>query len=411
MNSSTKDGRQQHTADGGISPRSARRARRRDRRDAARVEAAARARRQRLILIAGIGAAVLLAAAAVGVRVRRTGLVYVSVDEIAGGASFADLVESRLRDSAADGANRESPALRIREPWPWGSHDASVGWLAATADLTVRGADDAAQAGAPIAVAWDPLVVVFDQRVGSLPDDLTLADLERFAAVARDAGYQVPLMLAGDPDADFALISAHFAAELLSGRERRDALATLTGSATAASANSETAIDAFLATVQPVVTTLGRWRDEGYLDAGWTDRDGAALREALRSGLAPLAITRRSEVARLEWDERFFLRTRRLPVAPGRRTFTMVARVVAVTRGSGARADAYHRAALPLLADAAQESIEADTILSPLVLRTAPLNRDHREVTRWYANAGELVVMSPDAALSAALRALHTVLR
>ena len=269
-------------------------------------------------------------------------------------------------------------------------------------------------------IAFDPYVLVVDQRVGSdlLNAAFSLAD---FADAAAAAGVptRLPLAVAGDEPVDFAAFLLYLAGELLPSERFDTIVASLRDSAqlrsaepaASATAMSEAEFAEAIAALAPVLALLDSWRRRGILAVNWTDWDDVAVRQALRGGGSVAAFRRRGELTAVGHTDAFSLRTARLPVGEGRRSYRLYGTAVAAAPADGPRADAAPLLTDVLLSGSVQDAIERETAFSPVALEGDPLNRSHRDIVRWYRNAERLVVVDDSIAAHPLFERLKILLR
>jgi len=264
-------------------------------------------------------------------------------------------------------------------------------------------------------VAIDPYVIVADTRAGTSPTadgSATLGTmttwLESVSATTR-----TPLAVAADEPSDFAAFVLWLAGELLPSQDYSGMMDTLSEWSLNENvdAGSESRVAALAGSLEPVVGLLSRWRADGVLASNWTDWDRIAVRSALTQAGVALAFAPRSSISELAFDERFHLRTHRLPAGDDRRSYAMLGRAVGVVAGSGPRSDAAAAVAGMLRSEVVQREIEAVTAWSPVTLEGSPLDREHRDVVRWYRGAGDYLVVDEAVANHPVFRRLRTALR
>lgn len=166
-----------------------------------------------------------------------------------------------------------------------------------------------------------------------------------------------------------------------------------------------------LEALSPVVSLLEEWKERGILAFNWTNWDRIAVRHAQRTGRAAAAFQARSTYKAQTWDEAFHLRLHQLPVGPERRTYRMIGRAVSAMPGEGPRADATEAARHFLRSRGTQHTIESQTDWTPVAIEGSPINREHRDIVRWFEGASEYIVLSEDVASHPLVERLHRLLR
>lgn len=272
-----------------------------------------------------------------------------------------------------------------------------------------------ADGGTPL--AWDPLVLVVDQRRARPDERATLEDLLGALAEvslpppapgqARDGS----LVVAGDDDRILAGLVLYLTGELLGDVAYRDLYRLLSENA----APDPEASDRWMERLQPVVDQLSRWQADGILAENWINVDPASLANQLGSQQQQARyggfVTLRSRLAGLSFEERFHLRVMPLPTAARSTTRRAVGVVAGLRQGDGPRStDAAVAAELWMTPDV-QESIERNTPWSPIMLQRAPLNREHRDLVRHYRVATTVADLSRISAQHPLLRSLRRQLQ
>lgn len=360
---------------------------------------------------------------------RRLREIRVEVD-LPGASQLESLVTNTLRGtrgSLEEGStvvvsthDPEAAPGRERDP---GSPGPSRSWQ--QADVRVGYVDSASGR----LIAFDPYVLVVDRRFGSDLLDAAFS-LSGFADAVLAAGAagasgsaggaattRVPLAVAGDEPIDFAGFLLYLAGELLPSERFAGLVASLHEWAEqqvperADGRGAEEDLSAAVSTLSPVLGLLDEWRNRGILAVNWTDWDDVAVRQAIRGGESVAAFRRRSELTALGHTDAFFLRSERLPVGEGRRSYRLYGRAIGAGPGRGPRADAAQLVTDVLLEASVQTAIERETAFSPVVLEGDPLNRSHRDVVRWYRNAERLVVADESIAAHPLFERLKVLLR
>jgi len=331
---------------------------------------------------------------------------------------FAEELRAASRNSTAeserDAGGRNAEEFRIHLP--------GEGVSTEQADVLVRSAlrDTPTQAddGKRI-VAVDPYVLVRDQRAG---ESVPAGPAETFAELATwleglDQDRWIPLLVSGNSPEDFAAFILYVAEAVLPPAE----FAELTGSPDGAGASTEQRLDL----AAPVVRLLDDWKDAGLLVFNWTNWDRLALRTAQRDARAAVSFQRRSLLKTLSGSESFHLEMVLPPVAASRRGYTMsgaavIAAAAAGTSAAGTStaassrpqaADAVAAVRRILLDDPVQRAVETDTPFSPVRLAAAAVNREHRDVVRWFQGSRSYRPITPELAAEPLFKRLRQLLR
>lgn len=378
-------------------------ARKKARREHARI---ARARSRRRQVVAGALAVALvagLAATFLGIRFlqvrEREGLVYVEL-QLEGfsepaATALAEILRAEIAADAGTPSDRDGTVLRLFEPDDPPRH-------APQPDVIVG------PGGA--AIAWDPYILALDRRRIALPPGATLDQLEAALETGRaPAGSRAtpPLVVAGDHRRDFTAFTAYLAGELLPEAGVEDLRTTTVAAPAADAAEAER----LLATLDPVAETVTAWTDAAVLAGNWTNVDRVGLGRAVTEGDGDAFFVPRSFVKQLAFSDAFNLRITPLPVAPGRRSGQAVGTMIGVSPGAGPRRAAHVAVRDRLIAGDVQREIETATAWSPVVLDGPPVNAAHRAVVRMFAVTARRTDLSRWNGESALIERFHRRLR
>lgn len=291
---------------------------------------------------------------------------------------FAEELRAASRNSTAesegDAGGRNAEEFRIHLP--------GEGVSTEQADVLVRSAlrDTPTQAddGKRI-VAVDPYVLVRDQRAG---ESVPAGPAETFAELATwleglDQDRWIPLLVSGNSPEDFAAFILYVAEAVLPPAE----FAELTGSPDGAGASTEQRLDL----AAPVVRLLDDWKDAGLLVFNWTNWDRLALRTAQRDARAAVIAA----------------------AAAG----TSAAGTSTAASSRPQAADAVAAVRRILLDDPVQRAVETDTPFSPVRLAAAAVNREHRDVVRWFQGSRSYRPITPELAAEPLFKRLRQLLR
>jgi hypothetical protein len=263
--------------------------------------------------------------------------------------------------------------------------------------------------------------MVVDQRAGQSPLEQPGATLDALAAwlseLNRDAW--IPMVVAGDEELDFAAFILYLSRELLEPEQAAILGGELRRFATAAGRRGDGGdadvaperIEELVEMLQPVTALVQEWKERELVVFNWTNWDHIALRQAQLDGRAAVAFQRRSDFKDRQWEEAFYLRLRLPPVGPDARAFRMIGGAVSLTEGEGPRADAAEALQDLVLASELQHGLEAESPWSPVRLEGAPINREHRDVVRWYQSSEAYWPIDERTAAHPLFRRMHQVLR
>lgn len=267
-------------------------------------------------------------------------------------------------------------------------------------------------------VAVDPFVVVFDNRFVAGADEYYLRDGFSITALASlvlpeevPEGSSYPLVLAGDDPETFAAFVMFLGGELLDEDTYERAASLLSAPPGEGFTDDDTQPTDLEDEFAPVIGVVLDWRSRGILPANWTDLDTTAVDYILSRGEAVAAILFRSVLDDYTFDERFHLRSAPTPVGPGRSDIRIVGRAVSLVAGSGPRADALESVSAALLDGTVQRRIREETSWTPVALEGPPIDREHRDLVRWYGRADRFTTIDATMAAHPFFDRLHFVLR
>lgn len=285
---------------------------------------------------------------------------------------------------------------------PWKNTDVSIDWFepdrarSMLIDPAVAGAD-----GTRL-LAIDPFGLVVDRDFvgGSFdPRRVSLDDVVATPSrlIPTDGSY---------PEAEFALVAAGaetiglgplvlYLIDSQQGSEAVEALYEMLSRADRAGLGLEDELPPE-SPVAPVVDTLVTWTDSGALPANWLEWDRLAVIDALTAGRSVAYAMWYGQYSRLSRNETFSARFVPLPPAGGRRTRSMVARVLeAQVSGDPWDADAAERLVAGFQDEAVQRALTEQAGVVGVVGDGAVLNLEHRDLRQAYRGTGALVAYGP----------------
>ncbi|MFW5775934.1 MAG: hypothetical protein ACOCZB_01460 [Spirochaetota bacterium] len=358
-------------------------------------EAQRRAQRRRRLpwIILGIIVAVGIVAVLVPRAVRRESVVVGLEHELgANEPSIADLITATI--GARETVEHAGRSLRLRVEADPRNPDARLGF----ADANVE---------SPALVATDPYLLAVDRRSDVSVDSRgTLMQLVEDLR-SLDPNARVPLVVAGDEEADFAALILYLCNELLEPPQAAGLQSFITDEPDP----TGFVLQEWIEVARPAVEWLRARRDEEVIAFNWTDWDEIAVRQAIVNGTAAVHFVPRSLVKSLEQNERFNITVFRPPAGSGRLTYRLVGRGIGFVPGSGPNADATDSLRPLALTDDVQTEIERATLWSAVALGGDPLNIGHRDVVRWFRAAERYVSLSDEVAAHPLFRELHRTLR
>lgn len=349
-----------------------------------------------IVLIGSIGLAVAL------VRFRRMNQVYLSLSPDA-----ESLRSGGLADILLDGLASLQDELVQTEV-----HDDT--------DIIVTTRSPLGRSTRSRRLAMDPLVLVFDNRYVAGADEyydrdsfsiLELESLVSSGQPTEGSPSRSALVVAGDDPETFAAFVMALGGELLDEDTYERAASLLSAPPGEGFTDDDTRPTDLEDAFAPVIGVVLGWRSRGILPANWTDLDTTAVDYILSRGDAAAAILFRSVLDDYSFDERFHLRSAPTPVGPGRSDIRIVGRAVSLVAGSGPRADALESVSAALLDGTVQRRIREETSWTPVALEGPPIDREHRDLVRWYGRADRFTTIDTTMAAHPFFDRLHFLLR
>ncbi len=260
-----------------------------------------------------------------------------------------------------------------------------------------------------IYISQDPYLIISDKRLENT-ETLSNSTLHEFTQwLSRQ--YQNTsrrLIIAGNNPLDFASLICYLASELLTSADFRDLYTYIQSSHEIASQED---IEEHLEVLSPVINLLTQWKEEELLPYNWTNYERIAARTALNNNTASAVFAARSFYKSLTFNEQFHLETYLPPTGVGRRNYRLTGQSISIQPGNGPNSETVHNVSGLLLSADVQESIESETLWSPVSLEGLPLNRPHRDIVRWFRSAEDFIEVTPQIAEHPFFQRLHQVLR